>query len=135
VTLPLWTYPLLFIVGVIAGLVDAIAGGGGIITLPVLLNLGLPVPLALGTNKLQSSFGSLSATVHYARLGLLDWRFARWGLLFTAGGALAGAITVRWINNDFLAQLIPWLLGAIVVYSIFRPTVGTADHPPKMTVR
>lgn len=131
-TFPFWTYPLLFLVGVVAGLVDAIAGGGGIITLPVLLNLGLPVPLALGTNKLQSSFGSVAATVHYARLGLIDWRFARLGVLFTAWGALGGALSVRLIDGQVLSQLIPWLLGAIVLYSIFRPQVGAADHPPRM---
>ena len=48
-----WHYPLLFLTGIIAGLVDSMAGGGGIITVPVLLNLGLPVNVALGTNKLQ----------------------------------------------------------------------------------
>src|SRR6185369_5232656 len=54
-------YPLLFASGAVAGLVDAIAGGGGLITLPMLLALGIPPQHALGTNKLQSSFGSGSA--------------------------------------------------------------------------
>ena len=53
--------PLLFLTGFSAGLVDAIAGGGGIISLPVLLNLGLPPQLALGTNKFQASAGSVAA--------------------------------------------------------------------------
>ena len=60
--LPPWAYPLLFAAGFSAGLVDSIAGGGGIISLPVLLNLGLPPQLALGTNKFQSSFGSVAAS-------------------------------------------------------------------------
>jgi uncharacterized membrane protein YfcA len=60
-----WHYPLLFLVGLIAGTVDAVAGGGGLISLPALLNLGLPVPLALGTNKFQSSVGSVSASMHF----------------------------------------------------------------------
>ena len=66
-----WAYPLLFAAGFSAGLVNSIAGGGGIISLPVLLNLGLPPQLALGTNKFQSSFGSVAASWQYARRGLV----------------------------------------------------------------
>lgn len=129
---PFWAYPLLFVAGVFAGLVDSIAGGGGIISLPVLLNLGLPVPMALGTNKFQACFGSVSATFHYARAGWIDWRACRAGILATALGAVAGALAVRAIDGRILEKIMPWLLGAIVVYSIFRPQVGAADHPPKL---
>ena len=63
--LSLGTLALLWLAALGAGFVDAIAGGGGLITLPALLAAGLPPHLALGTNKLQSSFGSLSAALHY----------------------------------------------------------------------
>ena len=125
-----WIYPLLFATGVFAGLVDSIAGGGGVISLPVLLNLGLPVPLALGTNKFQACFGSISAAFHYGREGLIGRN--RVGVLMSAVGAMAGAYAVRSIGSGVLDKIIPWLLGAIVVYSIFRPEVGTGDHPPRM---
>ncbi len=55
------SYLILFVSGLLAGFVDAIAGGGGLITLPALLSVGLPPQLALGTNKFQGSFGTLSA--------------------------------------------------------------------------
>ena len=58
-----WIIPLLFLAGLCAGFVDSIAGGGGLITLPVLLNVGIPPELALGTNKLQATFGSGSVNV------------------------------------------------------------------------
>ena len=61
VTLSFWLYPLLFLTGLAAGFVDSIAGGGGLITLPVLLNVGLTPQEALGTNKFQVVFGSGSA--------------------------------------------------------------------------
>lgn len=128
----LWVYPLLFLVGIAAGLVDSIAGGGGIISLPILLNLGLPVPVALGTNKLQASFGSVAATFHYARKGLIDWKTCRLGVITTAIGALAGALAVSAIDSRILTLLMPWLLGAIVIYSIIRPNVGESDHPPRV---
>ena len=70
----LWQLGLLVLAAFAAGFVDSIAGGGGLITVPALLGLGLPAPLALGTNKLQATFGSGSAAWHYARAGLVNWR-------------------------------------------------------------
>ncbi|MDB6023463.1 MAG: hypothetical protein JWQ04_3320, partial [Pedosphaera sp.] len=65
--IPPWGFLVLFATGLLAGFVDAIAGGGGLITLPVLMSLGLPPQFALGTNKLQATCGSGSAAWHYAR--------------------------------------------------------------------
>lgn len=124
-------YPLLFLAGLCAGLVDAVAGGGGIISLPVLLNLGMPAPLALGTNKLQSSFGALMAVSRYARHGLLDRRACRVGVIATLVGALVGAAVVQTMDGRFLEAAIPWLLGAIVLYTLARPQLGEHDHPPR----
>jgi uncharacterized membrane protein YfcA len=130
--LPLWAYPALFLTGVVAGLVDAVAGGGGILTVPVLLNLGLPVPVALGTNKLQASFGSVVAARHFVKSGLVDLRDCRLGIVMTLIGALAGAAAVHVLDNRVLESLIPWMLAAIVVYTIVRPRVGVQDHPPRL---
>ena len=127
-----WVYPLLFLTGFTSGLVDSIAGGGGVIALPVLLSLGFPAPFALGTNKFQASFGSFTAAWHYTRQGLVDLRACWWGILTTLAGSLAGAALVRSLDPQFLGKLIPWLLAAIVLYMIFRPQVGDVDRPPRM---
>lgn len=127
-----WVYPLLFATGFAAGLVDSIAGGGGLIAVPMLLTLGLPVPDALGTNKFQSMCGTFSATRHYVRQGLVDFRACRVGLVATFVGALIGVLTVQRIDSQVLARLIPWLLVLIFFYTIFRPKVGQQDHPPRM---
>src|SRR5437867_7891419 len=103
--------PLLFIVGVAAGWIDSIAGGGGLITVPVLLSLGLSPAEALGTNKLQAVFGSGSAAWHYHQAGLIGKALA--GVAFTAMGAAAGALAVQQIRSDFLQRIIPFLLIAI----------------------
>ena len=131
----LWHLPLLFGTGLAAGFVDAIAGGGGLITLPALLGLGLPVPLALGTNKLGSVFGTLSATWSYARRGAVDLRTCLPGLAWTAAGAGLGALAVRQLDTALLGRLIPWLLAALVLYFTLRPKLGGADHPPRMDSR
>ena len=100
--LPLWLYPLLFLTGFAAGLVDAVAGGGGLIAVPVLLNLGLPVPVALGTSKLQWSFGRLSASVHYLRQGVVRLRDCRVGIVASATGSLMGAAVIHAIDSRLL---------------------------------
>ena len=85
------TMVALALVAAAAGLIDAIAGGGGLLTVPALLSAGLPPHLALGTNKGQSVFGSGAAMLRFARGGLIDPARARvgfpLGLLGSAGGA------------------------------------------------
>jgi uncharacterized membrane protein YfcA len=130
--LALWAYPLLFATGFSAGLVDSIAGGGGIISVPVLLNFGLPPQLALGTNKFQASFGSVAASWRYARRGLVDLRDCRLGILLTLTGALLGAWAVQHIEARVLEKVIPVLLAAIVVYLTFQPQIGLEDRPARL---
>jgi uncharacterized membrane protein YfcA len=128
----LWALPLLFVVGTAAGWVDSIAGGGGLITLPVLLNLGLSPAEALGTNKLQAVFGSGSAAWHYGRAGLINFRAAIAGVIFTALGALLGALAVQHVHPEFLRTVIPFLLIAIALFFLFRPQLGDADARPHL---
>jgi uncharacterized membrane protein YfcA len=130
--LPIWAFPVLFLVGLVAGTVDAIAGGGGLLTLPALLSFGLPAPLALGTAKFQGSFGSGSAAWSFSRRGAVDLRECRLGFALTAVGAFAGAWVVRSVDPQFLGTLIPWLLGAIIVYMTFRPRLGETSRHHRM---
>ena len=71
----------------IAGFVDSIAGGGGLISLPAYLISGLPVHTCIATNKLSSSMGTTVATAKYALSGYIDWHLA----VFCAAASLAGA--------------------------------------------
>ncbi len=84
------TYLLLFVTGLCAGFVDSIAGGGGLIALPVLFSVGLPPQMALGTNKLQGSFGTLAASYNYIRKGVVKFNENVSGILFTLIGAALG---------------------------------------------
>ena len=93
--LDLWLYPLLFLTGLAAGFVDSIAGGGGLITIPVLLNIGLRPELALGTNKLQATFGSGSAAWHFGHAGMIDWPASRRGVFCTFLGFSAETLIVE----------------------------------------
>jgi hypothetical protein len=120
-------YPILALAGFLAGLVDSIAGGGGLISLPVLLAAGLPPHQALGTNKFQSMFGSLTSSHSYLKQRDVTLRAAIWGIIFTAVGAAAGAGIVQLIHADILGWIIPFMLLAILLYIIFSPDLGHVD--------
>ncbi|TQF15177.1 TSUP family transporter [Myxococcus llanfairpwllgwyngyllgogerychwyrndrobwllllantysiliogogogochensis] len=122
---------LLCVAALVAGLVDAIAGGGGLITLPALLTVGLPPHVALGTNKGQSVFGSFAALVRFSRSGLVDWRLARVTFPFGLGGAFAGAALVLLVKPEVLKPLVLVLLIAVAVFLAFRrtPASGARTEP------
>src|SRR5271157_1237758 len=105
----IWQMPLLFLTGVVAGFVDSIAGGGGLITLPVLLSLGLDPQHALGTNKLQAVFGSGSASWHYAQAKAVSLKDCVPGFVLTLMGAALGALAVQQVDPLFLKRAIPML--------------------------
>jgi len=120
----------LWLAGLLAGFVDAIAGGGGIISLPALLATGMPPHLALGTNKLQGTCGSLTATLNYSRKGLVNLREVPMGVFFTALGALTGTVTVQVLSPDFLRNIILFLLVGVFLYTLFSPELGKLDRRP-----
>jgi len=128
-------FPILFLTGGVAGLIDAIAGGGGLITIPVLLGIGLPPQTALGTNKLQATFGSCSAMVHFVKAGTVNLRDARPGVLWTTVGAVLGSYTVQQMDPGFLKKCIPFLLLAILCYTIFTPKLGAQEVHPRLPRR
>ncbi len=125
-------YIIFFITGVFAGFIDSIAGGGGIITVPVLLSAGIPPHLALATNKLQSSFGSFTASLNYIHKGLADIKEVWLGVLFTFLGASLGANAILLMEADFLNKLIPTMLVIIFFYTLFSPKLGEVDRHHKL---
>ncbi|RJF80465.1 hypothetical protein D3874_25360 [Oleomonas cavernae] len=118
---------LLFLVAIFAGCIDTIAGGGGLITVPTLLAVGLPPAAALATNKLQGSFGTLTASVAFIRRGEIDlgafWPF----ILATLVGAALGTVGVRMIDASALAELIPVLLIGVALYVLLSPRAGDLE--------
>jgi uncharacterized membrane protein YfcA len=127
-----WQWPLLLGTGFAAGFVDSIAGGGGLITIPVLLNLGLEPQLALGTNKLQATFGSASASWHYSRAKTVPLRDCRRGFMITLLGGAAGSLAVQQVDASFLKRVIPVLLLAVAAYTVLKPGLGTRDLHPRI---
>lgn len=116
------TLAILALVAFTAGFIDAIAGGGGLLTIPALLTAGLPPHLALGTNKLCATFGSATASYTFYRRKLFNpsqWRNA---LIATAVGALLGAILAHWLPSGWLNQFLPMVVFACGLYLLFSKT-------------
>jgi uncharacterized membrane protein YfcA len=118
--------------GLLAGAIDAIAGGGGLISLPLLMSVGLPAPVALGTNKLQSTIGTLVATHHYFKNKLISFQFIVEGLVSGFIGATLGALIAQYLSGSVLEKIIPIMMLIIFCYTLFTPCLGMVDAKPRM---
>ena len=112
------TLLLLFCAGLSAGFIDAIAGGGGLISLPAYLLAGLPAHLASGTNKLGALFGTAAATAKYARAGTIRLKAAVPAVLGALPGAYLGAQLLMLIPERavqvFMMAAIPVVAGVML---------------------
>ncbi|MGC3997523.1 MAG: TSUP family transporter [Anaeromyxobacter sp.] len=132
-TSPAALLPLLA-VAFVAGTVDAIAGGGGLLSLPALLWSGLPPHAALATNKGQSIFGTATALTRYARAGLVDGARARVAFPLGLAGSLGGALLVLLVPPASLRPLVLVLLAAAALFVALRRTPAVAPAPPRRAV-
>jgi uncharacterized membrane protein YfcA len=124
----------LFVVATLASMLDAIAGGGGLLTLPALLLAGLSPVQALGTSKLQSSFGSISSTLAFARRGMIDWKTGLPVALGAAIAGLCGALCASLLSPQVLRAVVPVLLITIALYFGFSRALKTEDVLPRMAL-
>jgi uncharacterized membrane protein YfcA len=118
---------MLAITAFVAGAVDAIAGGGGLITLPALLTAGLPPHLALGTNKGQSVWGSAAALITFWRAGQVDRKQAQLAFPLGLVGAAIGAALVSGIDKDALRPIVIVMLVAAAALLVIKKPPGTGE--------
>ena len=119
-------------VGMLAGFVDAIAGGGGMIALPALLSAGLPPVAALATNKMQSVFGTGMAAITYWRRGFVSLKALVPAVALTYAGSLLGALAVKQIDVSLLDVAVPVALIGIALYFLFAPNLSDADKAARL---
>lgn len=107
---------LITVVGVFLGsLMDAIAGGGGIITVPTYLLAGLPVHFALGTNKLSAGIGTVASTVRYVKSGCVHWRTAVPAVALALVGAYFGTKLQLMVPERYLQYLLIIVLPIVAI--------------------
>ena len=124
-------FVLLGFAALLAGFIDAVAGGGGLIQVPALFTaLPSQSPATLfGTNKLSSIFGTGSATWRYARQIDICWRIALPAALAAAIFSFAGAAAVAWLPRETVRPLVFGLLLLVIVYTVARPNLGQSTRP------
>jgi uncharacterized protein len=119
-------------VGMLAGFVDAIAGGGGLIALPALLSAGLPPIAAIATNKVQSVVGTAMAAATYWRRGFIVLPRLLPAIATTFAGSWLGALAVKSIDVTLLNYAVPVLLILIAGYFVFAPRLSDADRHARL---
>jgi uncharacterized protein len=121
-------------VGFVAGIVDSIAGGGGLLVLPALLLSGIDPVSALATNKLQGSFGTGSAVITYATHGHIDFKSGRLMIATTFIAACLGVLTVAIAPTSLLSAVMPILLIVMALYFTLSPRLSDDDVHARTTL-
>lgn len=126
---------LLFAVALVAGFVDAMAGGGGLLTIPALLLAGVPPVATLATNKLQASAGSFSASLTMIKKGIIHPAQIKGAILMAFIGSALGTLLVQLSPPEMLKVVIPFLVAGVGIYTLFAPNLGEIEQAPKISHR
>lgn len=133
-----WSISIILIImalGFLAAFIDAVVGGGGLISIPTLLAVGLPPSVALGTNKLASVFGSMTSTIRFIRSGKVDLKLV--GRLFVPVFILAmlGASLATFLPAQLLKPIVIVILTLVLFYTIFKKDWGDVRRVQSFTVK
>ena len=123
---------ILFLVAAVAGWVDVIAGGGGLLTIPTLILVGVPPVAAVATNKLQGSVGTLIASIYFIRKGTVNLRKIKLPIAMTLIGSVFGSWFILQIDAEFLTLFLPVLLSATGLYFLFAPNIDDQQRKAKI---
>ncbi|TGA99299.1 hypothetical protein E4665_05515 [Sporolactobacillus shoreae] len=121
------TYLFLLAAGFSSGFIDSVVGGGGLISTPALLSVGLPPQIALGTNKLASSTGSLTSTLTFIRSGKINLGLTLKLFPLSFIGSAFGVLLVHFLSPSLLRPLILTLLCAVTVYTLTKKKWGASS--------
>lgn len=124
---------ILSVVAIAAGFIDAIAGGGGLLTIPALLFTGMPPVQAIATNKLQACFGSFTATRYFIKQNLVIPKQQTGAIVAASIGAILGAIAIQLFDSNLLITLLPFALILIAVYLVLAKNFGQSSDQPKLS--
>jgi uncharacterized membrane protein YfcA len=115
-------YPLLFLAGFAAGVINVVAGGGSFLTLPILMFLGLPAGVANGTNRIGILLQNVGAVWSFDRHGVLERGALRWAALPSAIGAALGAWLALEVSDEAFKRVLAFLMIAVSLYTLWRPS-------------
>ncbi|NEW09222.1 TSUP family transporter [Paenibacillus sp. SYP-B3998] len=128
---------LFFLIGAgfLAAFIDAVVGGGGLISLPALLFAGLPPVFGLGTNKLGGTMSSLTSTSSFLLSKKVNMRLAAWLFPLSFIGAILGTYTVKQVPSDFLKPLVVCMLVVVTIYTLMKKNWGATSTFSGLTAK
>lgn len=129
------TIVLLVFFGFLGAFLNSIVGGGGLITLPALMFVGLPPGTAIATNKLAASMGNLTSMLTFLRAGKIDLKLLGPILPLVFGGSMLGAWTVHFISPDLLKPLVLVMLFVVLIYTVYKKDWGSIEKRKEMTMK
>ena len=119
----------------LAGLIDSMAGGGGLISIPAYLAAGLPPHFALGNNKFSSANGTIFTTIKFFRNNLIDTKVALFSAIFALIGSFLGTKTVLYLSPNFLNLLLIIALPVIAIVLIFNKKLGKVNNSHTVSLK
>ncbi|UXR68847.1 MULTISPECIES: TSUP family transporter [unclassified Staphylococcus] len=133
-----WDWTLIAIIlafGFLAAFIDAVVGGGGLISIPALLAIGLPPATALGTNKLASAFGSFTSAIRYLRYGKVDLRIVAKLFPISFVASICGAILAVYLPAELLKPLVIVILTTVLIYTLLKKDWGSIRTYKKLSMK
>lgn len=122
-----WHYPILVLVGCIVGVINTMAGGGSLITLPILIFLGLPSNIANGTNRIGLIMTAFSANMGFKSKGVSTYPFNVYIGLFALIGSLIGAYIAVDINDNIFNRTLSVIMIIVIILILFSPKILIGD--------
>ena len=119
---------ILFSVAILAGFINAIAGGGGLLSIPVLMWAGLPPATVLATNKLQACGGSFFASYYFVRKSIIKLGEIKLAIACAFTGSILGSLAVQEIDVSILESVLPFLILAIGAFFLFSKKITAQDN-------
>lgn len=127
----IWTFVIVCPLVFLAGFVDSVAGGGGVISLPAYLIAGVPIKLAAGTNKFANGFGTALASYKYMKSGNVNWLCALPAAAGSLLGSAAGSALAVYMPEALLQLVVLTALPVVALVLIFARDFGRVEKPPR----
>lgn len=124
---------IIILLGFLAAFIDAVVGGGGLISIPALLAVGMTPSTALGTNKLASAFGSLTSAFRFLRSGNVDLKIVGKLFPFLFVFAIGGASIATFLPSELLKPVVIVILTIVMIYTIMKKDWGNVRTFTKLT--
>lgn len=130
-TMSIWTFLIVCPLVFLAGFVDSVAGGGGVISLPAYLLAGLPIKMAAGTNKLAAGCGTVLSAYRYAKSGNVNWMCAIPAGIFSLIGSSIGTSIAVYMREEILQLIVLASLPLVAIFLFFSRGFGNEEKPAK----